>query len=83
MQAAARGRPISRYARASGRAGRRPRGADVVSFELWQLGYTSLNAKPARRAEWLAHATTVDGPFVSRFRALARELGLAVVMTYL
>ena len=64
--------------------GGRSRCADVVLFpELWQLGYTSLNAEPARRAEWLAHATTVDGPFVSRFRELARELGLAVVMTYL
>jgi N-carbamoylputrescine amidase len=60
------------------------RGADVVLFpELWQLGYTSWRAEPARRAEWLAHATTRDGPFVSHFRALARELGVAIVITYL
>ena len=59
-------------------------GADVVLFpELWQLGYTSLNAASVRRAEWLAHATTLDGPFVSHFRELARELGLAIVITYL
>jgi len=57
------------------------RGADVVLFpELWQLGYTSWNV--AREA-WLAHATTLDGPFVSHFRALARELGVAIVITYL
>jgi N-carbamoylputrescine amidase len=59
-------------------------GADVVLFpELWQLGYSSLNAKSVRRADWLAHATTLDGPFVSHFRQLARELGLAIVITYL
>jgi predicted amidohydrolase len=60
------------------------RDADVVLFpELWQLGYTSWRAEPARRTEWLAHATTVDGPFVSHFRALAPELGVAIVITYL
>ena len=59
-------------------------GADVVLFpELWQIGYTSWRADPAQRAAWLAHATTLDGPFVSHFRALARELGLAIVVTYL
>ena len=59
-------------------------GADVVLFpELWQLGYASCPAEPAQRAAWLAHATTLDGRFVSHFRELARELGLAVVITYL
>jgi predicted amidohydrolase len=59
-------------------------GADLVLFpELWQLGYTSWRADPARRDEWLAHATTLDGPFVSHFRVLARELGVAIVITYL
>jgi N-carbamoylputrescine amidase len=59
-------------------------GADVVLFpELWQLGYASCPAEPAQRAAWLAHATTLDGPFVSRFRELARELGLGIIITYL
>ena len=59
-------------------------GADVVLFpELWQLGYTSWRAEPAQRAAWLAHATTLDGPFVSHFRELARELDIAIVITYL
>jgi N-carbamoylputrescine amidase len=59
-------------------------GADLVLFpELWQLGYASCPVEPARRAAWLAHATTLDGPFVSHFRELARELGLAIVITYL
>jgi predicted amidohydrolase len=60
------------------------RGADVVLFpELWQLGYALCPTEPAQRAAWLAHATTVDGPFVSHFRELARELGVAVLITYL
>jgi predicted amidohydrolase len=59
-------------------------GADVVLFpELWQLGYASWRAEPAQRAAWLAYATTLDGPFVSYFRELARELDLAIVITYL
>src|SRR3954454_3217204 len=59
-------------------------GADVVrSPELWQLGYASCPAEPARRAAWLAHATTIDGPYVSHFRELARELGLAITISYL
>ena len=59
-------------------------GADLVLFpELWQLGYASWRAEPAQRAAWLAHATTLDGPFVSHFRELARELGLGIVITYL
>ena len=60
------------------------RGADVGPVpELWQLGYASCPAEPVERAAWLAHATTLDGPFVSHFRELARELGLAIVITYL
>ncbi|MEA2271658.1 MAG: N-carbamoylputrescine amidase [Solirubrobacteraceae bacterium] len=59
-------------------------GADLVLFpELWQLGYASCPAEPAQRAAWLAHATTLDGPFVSHFRELAQALGLAIVITYL
>ena len=59
-------------------------GADVVLFpELWQIGYASCPAERDPRAAWLAHATTLDGPFVSHFRALARALELAIVITYL
>ena len=86
MQARSHGADPDRALREGERACREAAraGADVVLFpELWQIGYTSLNAEPARRAEWLAHATTLDGPFVSHFRALARELGLAIVITYL
>jgi len=59
-------------------------GADVVLFpELWQLGYPGCPEDPAGRAAWQAQATTADGPFLSHFRGLARELGLAICITYL
>ena len=49
---------------------------------VWQLGYASWRAEPARRAAgWPTPRR--DGPFVSRFRELARELGLAIVVSYL
>ena len=59
-------------------------GADIVLFpELWQLGYAGCPEEPAARAAWQARATRADRPFVSHFRALARELGVAVCITYL
>lgn len=37
----------------------------------------------ARRAAWQAQAVATDGPYVDAFRALARELELAIAVTYL
>jgi predicted amidohydrolase len=60
------------------------RGADLVLFpELWQLGYAACPRAADARDAWLAHATDVDGTFVGRFCALARELRVAVAITYL
>ena len=60
------------------------RGADVAVLpELWQLGYTGWTDDPDGAAGWHARATTADGAFVRRFRALAAELGMAIVVTYL
>jgi predicted amidohydrolase len=51
-------------------------GADLALFpEMWQIGYT---LPPPE-----ALATPTDGPFVAHFRALARELQMAIVVTYL
>jgi predicted amidohydrolase len=59
------------------------RGADLALFpEMWQIGYSPAPAGE-RLAQWLGLATGVDGPFVGHFRALARELELAIVITYL
>jgi predicted amidohydrolase len=59
-------------------------GADVALFpELWQVGYAPWPSDDAGREAWSALATDTDGPFVGRFRELARELGIAIVITYL
>src|SRR5690349_14974766 len=59
-------------------------GADVAVLpEMWQLGYQACPADPDGRAVWCALATAEHGPFVAHFRALAAELGMAIVATYL
>lgn len=73
-------------------------GADVALFpEMWNIGYTPYPGTPGdydrvgletpdalrARAAWQAQAIERDGPFVRHFRALARELEMAVALTYL
>lgn len=55
-------------------------GADIALFpEMWNNGYTI----PADPAGLLSMAEDVDGAFVSAFGALARELDMAVAVTFL
>jgi predicted amidohydrolase len=60
-------------------------GADVALFpEMWNIGYGlegSLQGESLRR--WEAQAITPDGPFVAHFKGLARELNMAIALTYL
>lgn len=61
-------------------------GADIVLFpEMFSLGYYTnvdfTNEKDV--ADWKALAQSTDGPYVTRFQNLARELDLAIVITYL
>lgn len=72
-------------------------GADIALFpEMWNIAYTPYSedvwemdfdpADPAYddlRAAWQAQAVPRDGEYVAHFRALARELGMAIVLTYL
>ncbi|HET6946801.1 MAG TPA: carbon-nitrogen hydrolase family protein [bacterium] len=73
-------------------------GADVALFpEMWNIGYTSYPGTPGdydrigtetpevlrARAAWQAQAISRDGPFVRHFRDLARELEMAIAITYL
>jgi predicted amidohydrolase len=59
-------------------------GADIAVFpELWQVGYTPCPDDAEGRQAWQGRAERPDGPFVTHFAALARELGLAIVITYL
>jgi predicted amidohydrolase len=60
-------------------------GADIALFpEMWSIGYSSYSRGDARgRAEWLKLAAPHDGSFMQRFRRLARELRMAIAITYL
>ena len=51
---------------------------------LWTEGATTLwEATRETRERWQAQAVPRDGAWVDRFRALARELGMAIGVTYL
>lgn len=51
---------------------------------LWEPPAEELNAAQERAvAAWQAHAVAPAGPFVSHFRSLARELDMAIAVTYL
>jgi N-carbamoylputrescine amidase len=59
-------------------------GADIALFpELWQIGYSLMDDFDEARLSYTTLAADVDGRFVGRFRELAKELELAIVITYL
>jgi len=66
-------------------------GADIALFpEMWNIGYSLLSAEsfydPAQksaRETWEAQAIGQDDDFVMHFRELARELKMAIALTYL
>ena len=59
--------------------------ADLVLFpEMWNIGYTFFDPHTAGAQErWAAHAIGGESEFVTHFRQLARELNLAIALTYL
>jgi predicted amidohydrolase len=60
-------------------------GADIALFpEMWNVGYQRYdpNEKGARQ-RWIASAVRRDGEFVRHYRSLARELEMAIAVTYL
>ena len=63
----------------------RAMGADIALFpEMWSVGMTFFDPQEeGARAGWQALAISRDDPFVARFRALARELKMAIALTYL
>jgi predicted amidohydrolase len=59
-------------------------GADIALFpELWQIGYQWWDDPAEARESYSLLATDSDGDFVGHFRDLARELEMAIVITYL
>jgi predicted amidohydrolase len=60
-------------------------GADIALFpEMWNIGYSFYDReKEGSLEEWRARAIGRDSTFVNHFRALARELDMAIALTYL
>jgi predicted amidohydrolase len=63
----------------------RQMGADIALFpEIWNTGYTLFDpARPGTREPWQAQAIDADSAFVGHFKTLARELDMAIAVTYL
>jgi predicted amidohydrolase len=63
----------------------RAMGADVALFpEMWSVGMTFFD--PMRnedRERWRSLAISRDDPFITHFQSLARELKMAIALTYL
>jgi predicted amidohydrolase len=61
------------------------RGANIALFsEMGSIGYTKYPFGNERaRAQWLKLAVPRDGLCAARFRRLARELRMAIAITYL
>lgn len=59
--------------------------ADVALFpEMWNIGYRFYDASSApSRAEWEVQAIDTASAFVGHFVGLARELDMAIALTYL
>jgi predicted amidohydrolase len=58
--------------------------ADIALFpEMWNIGYAPCPTDGEAGAAWQAQAVGPDGTFVSHFRDLAKELNMAIALTYL
>jgi predicted amidohydrolase len=59
--------------------------ADIALFpEMWNIGYTFFNPdQPGAYETWIAQAIRQESSFVQHFQALARELEMAIALTYL
>jgi predicted amidohydrolase len=63
----------------------RAMGADIALFpEMWSVGMTFFDPKlEGDRERWQRQAISRDDPFIIHFRDLARELNMAIALTYL
>jgi N-carbamoylputrescine amidase len=59
--------------------------ADLALFpEMWNIGYTFFDRNEAgAQGRWASQAIDVESEFVAHFRQLARELDMAIALTYL
>jgi predicted amidohydrolase len=62
----------------------REMGADIALFpEMWNIGYAPCPPHREARRNWQAQAISQQDNFVTHFRELARELEMAIALTYL
>ncbi len=63
----------------------REKGVDIVVFpEMYNIGYCGIDFDaPGALEKWHSMAVSHDGEFVNHFRELARELNMAIHITYL
>jgi predicted amidohydrolase len=61
------------------------KGADIALFpEMWNIGYTFFErGNEADYRKWLSHAIDQEAEYIRHFRRLARELDMAIGVTYL
>ncbi len=59
--------------------------ADIALFpEMWSIGMTFYDPKPkGAREEWQSQAISRNDSFITHFRNLARELNMAIAISYL
>ena len=59
-------------------------GADIALFpEMWNIGHTRCPPDEEGRNRWQAQAIGPDDGFIAHFKELAKELRMAIALTYL
>jgi len=59
-------------------------GADIALFpEMWNIGCTPCPSQTKARKAWQAEAVSQHDRFVAHFKELAKELNMAIALTYL
>jgi len=59
-------------------------GADIALFpEMWNIGHTPCPPDEEGRNRWQAQAIAPDDGFIAHFKELAKELRMAIALTYL
>ena len=59
-------------------------GADIALFpEMWNIGHSPCPPEAKNKASWQSQAVGVDSSFINHFKQLAKELEMAIAITYL